>query len=182
MKANIFDALQFATNAHSGQFRKGTKIPYIVHPVTVMQTLIEYGASDDAVMAGILHDTLGDTPTTVADLEQNFGKRITQLVIGASEMDKSLSWEERKEHTLDTLGKCDDLDLLMVTCADKFSNIRSIIADHKKFGDDVWTRFNRGYDLQKWYYGGLAQIFVQHIDKSRLFADYADAVQQIFGK
>ena len=99
MKANIFDALQFATNAHSGQFRKGTKIPYIVHPVTVMQTLIEYGASDDAVMAGILHDTLEDTPTTVADLEQNFGKRITHLVIGASEMDKSLSWEERKEHT-----------------------------------------------------------------------------------
>ena len=75
-----------------------------------------------------------------------------------------------------------DKNPLMVTCADKFSNIRSIIADHKKFGDDVWTRFNRGHDLQKWYYGGLAQIFVQHIDKSRLFADYADAVQQIFGK
>ena len=91
----IFDALRFATDAHTGQFRKSTQVPYIVHPVAVMQYLIQHNASGDAVAAGILHDTLEDTPTTENDLRRVFGDRITNLVIGASEPDKSQTWEQR---------------------------------------------------------------------------------------
>ena len=164
----IFQALRFATNAHSGQFRKSTKIPYIVHPIDVMQRLIQCDASTEAIVAGIfLHDTLEDTPTTADELSAIFGDRITDLVQGASEPDKSLSWEERKEHTLCVLQNTDDIELLMVVCADKLSNISSIAADLKIYGDILWTRFNRGFEQQKWYYISLAKIFAKHTDKSK---------------
>ena len=182
MSEKIFAALRFATWAHTGQFRKATKVPYIVHPVAVMQTLIQYNASSDAVAAGILHDTLEDTPTTESDLRQKFGDRITDLVVGASEPDKSLSWEARKEHTLEMLSQTDDIEQLMVVCADKLSNISSIAADFKELGDELWTRFNRGYEQQKWYYCSLAQIFEKHTDKTQLFQDYIDIVNSVFAQ
>lgn len=176
----VFSALRFATNAHSGQYRKSTQIPYIVHPVDVMQRLIRHGASTDAIVAGILHDTLEDTPTTENDLRQSFGDRITDLVMGASEPDKSLSWTERKEHTLDTLRGTDDIELLMVVCADKLSNITSIANDLRVYGDVVWSCFNRGYEMQKWYYMGLADIFALHQKRSPLFAEYIAIANQVF--
>ena len=182
MTDKIFSALRFATNAHSGQFRKSTNVPYIVHPVAVMQHLIKYHASDDAVAAGILHDTLEDTPTTEAELRSAFGDRITQLVMGASEPDKSLSWEERKQHTLACLCKIDDIEQLMVVCADKLSNISSIAADLAENGDDIWSRFNRGYAQQKWYYCSLADIFTAHTDKSPIFNEYIKIVNQVFNQ
>lgn len=180
MADKIFEALNFATVAHSGQYRKSTKIPYIVHPIQVMQTLIKYNASSDAIVAGLLHDTLEDTPTTETELRQKFGNRIADLVVGASEPDKSLSWEERKEHTLETLRNINDIEQLMVICADKLSNVSSIASDLQTHGDILWTRFNRGYDQQKWYYCGLAEIFAMHTDKSNLFADYIKIVDQVF--
>ncbi len=182
MTDKIFSALNFATNAHSGQYRKSTRFPYIVHPVAVMQYLIMHNASADAIAAGILHDTLEDTPTTESELRAAFGDRITDLVLGASEPDKSLSWEQRKEHTINTLRTVNDVEQLMVICADKLSNISSIASDLEKYGEQTWSRFKRGYEQQKWYYCSLAEIFAQHKDKSDLFCEYTDAVKSVFGE
>jgi (p)ppGpp synthase/HD superfamily hydrolase len=61
-------ALLFAEQAHRGQVRKGTEVPYITHPVGVSALLAQHGCSEDAVIAGLLHDVLEDTPTTLEDL------------------------------------------------------------------------------------------------------------------
>lgn len=180
MSDKIFSALRFATNAHSGQFRKSTKNPYIVHPIAVMEYLIRYQATEDAVVAGILHDTLEDTPTTQTDLRRNFGDRVTELVLGASEPNKSLSWEQRKEHTISHLNTLNDQEQLMVICADKLSNISSIAYDLSTQGPVVWNRFNRGYEQQKWYYCRLASVFAKHTGKSKIFSDYITAVNSVF--
>ena len=60
MSQRIFQAVEFATKAHSGQFRKGTNVPYLVHPLGVCKILIEAGCSEDVVVAGLLHDTVED--------------------------------------------------------------------------------------------------------------------------
>ena len=70
----------------------------------------------------------------------------------------------------------------MVICADKLSNLSSIAMDLAQYGNDVWTRFNRGYEQQKWYYCSLAEIFANHTDKSQLFRDYIDVVNSVFNK
>ncbi len=54
----IFKAIEFAAQAHAGHFRKGTKIPYIIHPLAVAKILIENEYSEEIVIAGILHDTI----------------------------------------------------------------------------------------------------------------------------
>ena len=58
----LSSAIRFASYAHQDEFRKGTTIPYIVHPLDVVSILMKNGASEDLVIAGVLHDVLEDTP------------------------------------------------------------------------------------------------------------------------
>ncbi|MCM3666236.1 HD domain-containing protein [Mesobacillus subterraneus] len=147
----IYKALEIAAMAHEGQYRKNTKIPYIAHPVAVGMILQKAGYSEEMVAAGILHDTIEDTELTIADIEREFGTEIAAIVAGCSEPDKSLFWEERKEHTIEFL-KTAPVEIRVVACADKLHNVKSIRTDEEQNGDTVWTRFRRGKVQQEWYY------------------------------
>ncbi|MEH7436934.1 HD domain-containing protein [Neobacillus drentensis] len=147
----IEKALKTAAKAHEKQYRKGTDIPYITHPVAVGMILMKAGYSEELVAAGILHDTVEDTNLSLQDIEQLFGRNIAQIVEGCSESDKSLSWEDRKKHTIEYLRTAPE-EIRVVACADKLHNIRSISGDIELFGDQVWERFKRGKEQQKWYY------------------------------
>lgn len=176
----IFSAIEFAAHAHNGQLRKGTNTPYIVHPIGVMQILLQYTNNPNVICAGILHDTLEDTPTTESDIQSAFGDRILELVQAASEPDKSLSWQQRKDHTIEYLRTVTDIDILLVCCADKLHNVQSMLCAYEQCGDDLWKRFNRGYDYQKWYYTSLAEIFMRHANKSELFSEFNQTVKKLF--
>jgi (p)ppGpp synthase/HD superfamily hydrolase len=152
----IDKALQVSSRAHQRQFRKGTDIPYITHPVAVGMILLKAGYREEVVAAGILHDTVEDTDLTLEDIMREFGTEVTEMVAGCSEPDKTLSWEDRKEHTIGFLKTASE-DIRAVACADKLHNIRSIINDYEKEGEDVWFRFNRGKNDQKWYYSSLVE-------------------------
>jgi len=161
-------ALVMACQAHKNQKRKGTDIPYIVHPIEVAVILISNGAEQDLVNAALLHDTLEDTEVTYDDILNNFGKRTADLVSSASEPykvgkiklseDEEInSWQDRKKHTVEFL-KTADRDALLLTCADKLSNIRSIVRDFDKIGNTVWRRFNAPKESQLWYYKALTDV------------------------
>jgi len=149
-------AIEFAAKAHRNQLRKGTDIPYISHPYGVAMILLEAKCNEEIVIAGLLHDTIEDTDTTVEDIRSHFGEEVLRLVLGASEPDKSQSWEIRKEHTLEFL-KSADLAIRQLACADKLHNLRSIRRDVEANGDQVWSKFNRGYNDQKWYYTSMVE-------------------------
>lgn len=150
----IEKALRTAGQAHEGQYRKNTNIPYIIHPVAVGMILMKSGYENPLIAAGILHDTVEDTVLTLMDIEKLFGTRIAGIVDGCSEPDKSLPWEVRKKHTIEFL-KTASIDIRAVVCADKLHNIRSIIDDYSQLGDQVWDRFNRGRKCQEWYYTNM---------------------------
>lgn len=180
----IFKAIEFATKAHTGQYRKGTKIPYIVHPLGVARTLIELGCSEEIIVAGLLHDTVEDTPVSLADIKFSFGDEVLRLVEAASEPDKSASWEDRKRHTIEYL-KIAPADVLLVTCADKLDNIRSIREDYEKIGESLWSRFNRPKEKQAWYFQSLAEVFAGRADGepgATLFGWFQAEVEKVFGK
>jgi (p)ppGpp synthase/HD superfamily hydrolase len=149
-------ALQEASKAHLGQVRKHTDIPYITHPVAVGMMLQKAGYSEEVIAAGILHDTVEDTDFTLEDIKHEFGTKIAEIVEGCSEPDKSLSWEERKAHTIEFL-KTASADIRAVACADKLHNLRSIWNDYDKIGEAVWERFNRGREQQEWYYRNIME-------------------------
>lgn len=145
----IDEACLYAVKAHSGQLRKGKDIPYIVHPLEVMTILYRMGADSNLLVAGVLHDTVEDTNTTLEDIEVVFGDDVAELVAAHTE-DKSLSWEERKELSCKELVEAPKR-VQMLVLADRLSNIREMAQDVKN-GADLWKRFKRGKDAQKWYY------------------------------
>ena len=178
----IFDAIEYAARAHREHYRKGTKIPYIIHPISVAKILIEYDCAEELIVAGILHDTVEDTDVTLENIRQSFGDKVASLVKAASEPDKSDTWENRKRHTIESL-KTASMDVLLLTCADKLDNIRSIKEDYERFGESVWKRFRRAKDSQNWYYSALADLFLSRAEGEpgvTLFRQFCYEVQQVF--
>lgn len=146
-------AISFAAEKHAGQVRKGTHIPYIVHPMEVLQILYSMRADTYVMIAGVLHDTVEDTDTSLEEIRELFGDYVAELVASNSE-DKIKSWEERKQHTIDALPEA-QLNVQMLILADKLSNIRSMAYDYREIGDKLWSRFNASKEKQAWYYGGI---------------------------
>lgn len=181
----ICEALVFAAKAHNGQPRKGTDIPYIVHPVGAALALMRHGAPVKAVMAALLHDTLEDTKVSHEELESSFGKDVARLVKYATEPDRTKTWEERKLHTIELVkGGLPGMARLVI-CADKLDNIRAIHRDYERCGESLWKRFNRPKRDQEWYYRSLATAFSIHKDNgghAGLFKEFISEVDATFGK
>lgn len=178
----IFDAIEFAARAHRDHFRKGTKIPYIIHPIGVAKILIEYECEEEIVVAALLHDAVEDTPMTIESIRKSFGDKVADLVEATSEPDKSETWENRKRHTIESL-KTAPMDVLLLTCADKLDNIKNIKEDYERYGESVWKRFRRAKDSQRWYYNALADIFMNRAESepgTTLFRQFVYEVHQVF--
>ena len=184
MEQNIIEkALMYATIAHSGQVRKSEKDkPMIVHPMAVAQILIEYGADNNVIAAGLLHDVWEDTPKTLEDIEKNFGEDIAHLVYCASEPDKSKSWEERKIHTIEQTKKL-TLREKLVPLADKINNIESIERLFNKKGFKDFSAFKRGQEKQEWYYRNMYESLSTNEDKENpLFKRFETSINNVFGR
>lgn len=164
-----FDAIEFAARAHRGQYRKGTQIPYILHPLRVAQILITLGAPRHVVVAAILHDTIEDTEATAVQIAETFGVDVAAVVEAASEPDQEAVWEERKQHTITSLRTA-SADALLVICADKLDNVRSMRRGQRRDGEAFWDRFHKGRSSQAWYYQRLAMALVEFADDDPLLS------------
>ena len=173
-------AIIFAAKAHDHQKRKGTDIPYITHPIAVGMLLQKEKCSEEVIVAGILHDTIEDTETTFEDLTEVFGLRVANLVQAASEKDKSLPWEVRKQQTIDGV-KDATLEELQVIVADKYHNLKSIQSDLELLGDLIWQRFNRGKRDQHWYYASIVKALSPRKKEFRVIGELEEVVIEVFG-
>ncbi|MDE0552863.1 MAG: HD domain-containing protein [Candidatus Poribacteria bacterium] len=149
-KNQIEEAIEIAAEAHQGQYRKGTRTPYITHPYAVGLILMEAGCSAAMIVAGILHDTVEDTDLTLEFIQAHFGEYVAGIVDGCSE-NKSLRWRARKTERIEALRQASP-EVCTVTCADKLHNLRTIISEYDVIGDAVWDRFHGGVEDQAWYY------------------------------
>lgn len=178
----IEKAKAFATKAHHGQVRKNSDVPYITHPIRVSERLQKSGFSEALICAGYLHDVVEDTPIEIEDIEKEFGEEVANLVASHTE-DKSKSWQERKQHTIDTI-KHAKIELKYLIIADKLDNLLGLEQDIRLQGDSVWNNFNAGVNQQKWYnvsivenmYDGLAKEVIPDF-----FKEYEAAVKRVFG-
>ena len=186
MSVNIQKAIIFATKKHEGQKRKGTDIPYIVHPMEVMQILTDMHCEEAVIIAGILHDTLEDTDTTPEEIRQAFGENVLAIVQTESE-DKSKTWKERKQRTVDELTEA-STESKQVCFADKLSNIRSMYRDKLSIGEKIWERFNAEKNDIAWYYQSIADAlksngFNDTFNTERgkqLFREFQDIIDRVF--
>lgn len=177
------EALAFAVERHGAarQSRKGTRFPYVVHPIRVAEILDRFRYGEDVVVAGMLHDVVEDAAVTPAELERVFGARVSILVEKASEPDKSLSWRERKEHTIARTASESDSDALAVVAADKLDNIRSLAETlRSRGGKETWAMFNADRRSQRWYYRTLTEALLQNEPRNLLFRTLDAEVHCVF--
>lgn len=78
-KARYDRALDYATQKHNGQYRKGGD-PYIVHPITVAQYVRDNGFGIDYQIAGLFHDLLEDTDATESEILEYSNKDVLEAV------------------------------------------------------------------------------------------------------
>lgn len=180
----INQAIMFATACHANQHRKGTKIPYIIHPLeagTIAASLSNKDGQVDQeiICAAILHDVCEDAYVTYETLYEMFGSNVANFVKHQSE-DKSKSWQERKQHTINMLNNNQTKELEIVLLADKLSNMRSIRKDYNVMGDELWSRFNvTDKQKHKWYYESIAKSF-KKITYTPEFKEYKLLIKEVF--
>jgi len=163
----IKKAEEFATLAHEGQKRKGGKdVPYITHPLAVAEILKSIKAPPETIIAGLLHDVVEDTDTTLTKIGMSFGKHVMNLVDYVTEKDtmyplkiaKKKSWKSRKVEYIYRI-KDAPIQAVLVAAADKLHNLRDTLLDYEVHGEDVWKMFNSQKDSQFWYYSTLIKLF-----------------------
>jgi len=124
-------AYDMAEAAHHGQMRKSGE-PYITHPVAVAAILTELRLDTSSLVTALMHDTVEDTSTTLAEVEEAFGKDIADLVNGVTKLTQlELSSEATKQaenfrKLLLAISK--DIRVLLVKLADRLHNMRTMDA------------------------------------------------------
>lgn len=176
----IGEAVAFAAKAHEGQFRKGTSVPYITHPLEAAVIVAAITDDEELISAAALHDVIEDAGVKYEELKERFGLRVADLVRSESE-DKSRTWEERKTTAIRNVGRAGH-DVKILTLADKLSNMRSTAKDYLLIGDRIWNRFNEKHkERQADYYLGMAEA-LKDLSGLSYYAEYLDLCGLVFGK
>ncbi|MSQ50025.1 MAG: bifunctional (p)ppGpp synthetase/guanosine-3',5'-bis(diphosphate) 3'-pyrophosphohydrolase [Betaproteobacteria bacterium] len=123
----LFRALAFAAHKHRDQRRKDAEAsPYINHPIALAEVLAGEGGIADAgvLAAALLHDTIEDTATTLAELRAQFGERIAAMVAEVTD-DQDLPKAERKRLQIEHAAGISP-GAKLVKLADKICNLRDV--------------------------------------------------------
>ena len=174
----IYSAIHTAIKAHEGQIRKLDQDIYVAHPIEVGITLAKHNLSDEVIIAGILHDTVEDTPLTLVDIERDFGPIVALYVRYCSELNKEDSWKTRKLNYLKNLALA-PIDVLYIVCVDKLTNIKSIHRHLDRLGEPLWLKFNAGYEDQKWYYNAILDLLTP-IGDHPLYSELKEQIAIVF--
>lgn len=177
-------AVVFATKAHAGQLRKGTQIPYILHPLEAAAIVGSMTTDEEVIAAAALHDVVEDTDITVGEVVRLFGVRVGDFVAQESEnkredLPAEATWKIRKQETLEQL-KAAPMEVKMIALGDKLSNLRAIYRDYQIIGDALWERFNQKDKAEHyWYYSGIAECICQLWDYP-VYKEYCELIYKVF--
>ena len=122
----LLEDASFAAERHRDQRRKDVDAtPYINHPLEVAKILSRAGVEEPNVLvAALLHDTIEDTETSLQEITQRFGERVSGFVLEVTD-DKRLPKAERKRRQVESApGKSDGAK--MIKLADKIANLRDL--------------------------------------------------------
>src|SRR6187200_2126491 len=123
-RAYVFSALE-----HKGQVRHSGE-PYLVHPLEVASILAEMRLDPVAIAAGLLHDVVEDTLTTIEKIQERFGPEVAHVVEGVTKI-SAISFSSSEERQAENFRKMllamvDDIRVILVKLADRLHNMRTL--------------------------------------------------------
>ena len=155
-------ALLYAVQLHRYQERKGSGVPYVTHLLAVASIVGENGGTEDEVVAALLHDAPEDAGGTerLEDIRRRYGDAVAGIVEGCTDTyeDPKPAWRPRKEGYIAHVAGA-PAPVRLVSAADKLHNARSILADLRTHGEDLWYRFTGGKEGTLWYYRALVDAY-----------------------
>jgi (p)ppGpp synthase/HD superfamily hydrolase len=185
----IEQAIRAAAVLHHDQTRKGAMpYPYVTHLYSVAMMLTEYTKDENVIIAALLHDTLEDTDYTLAELTEDFGGTVAQIVDALSERkmdgDSKVSWNDRKKAYAKQL-KNGPIEAIMVAAADKAHNFRTSVEeyyeDHNRFLQD----FGKNLDERLEVYQTIANVINNRLsgpllsEFNHVFEEYKNFIYDI---
>jgi guanosine-3',5'-bis(diphosphate) 3'-pyrophosphohydrolase len=139
-KAYVFSAFE-----HRGQVRHSGE-PYLIHPLAVADFLADMKLDAVAIAAGLLHDVVEDTLTTIERIRELFGPQVAHVVEGVTKISaiRFSSSEERQAENFRKmlLAMVDDIRVILVKLADRVHNMRTLnhMPDEKRIAIAQETR------------------------------------------
>ena len=125
----IRKAWEFCVKHHEGQMRASGE-PYIIHPLEVAEVLAEMKMDATAIAAGLLHDSVEDTPATNEEIEAGFGDQVAHIVEGVTKIDK-IQFANREDRQAENVRKMllamvSDVRVVLIKLADRLHNMRTL--------------------------------------------------------
>lgn len=155
-------AFRYAAEKHDGQARKGTAVPYLSHLMAVTSLVLEAGGDEEMAIAALLHDVVEDCGgmPRLREIRKQFGSRVAKIVEGCTDSfgEPKPEWMERKQDYLRHVKHADS-ETRLVSASDKLHNVRTILADYRQDGENIWGRFSGKRDGTLWYYRALSDEF-----------------------
>jgi (p)ppGpp synthase/HD superfamily hydrolase len=151
-------AFRYAAEKHAGQTRKQSAVPYLSHLMAVASLVLEAGGDEDMAIAALLHDVVEDCGgmPRLREIRKQFGPRVAKIVEGCTDSfgEPKPEWVERKKDYLREV-KHADVETRLVSASDKLHNVRTILADYRQDGEEIWARFSGKREGTLWYYRAL---------------------------
>jgi len=183
----ISKAMMFAISAHSGQFRKHSRTPAIIHAMEAAVVVSTLTSDPNVIAAALLHDTIEDTDVTIDQVRRMFGDRIAELVVVETEdkhsdISPEESWMMRKQESINELSELNDIEGKMVWLGDKLSNMRSFYRMYVKSGKEMWNSFHQKDEkMHEWYYRSILRE-LSELKDYEAYKEYKWLTEQIFGQ
>jgi len=127
--ALVRKAWEFCVQHHQGQMRASGE-PYIIHPLEVAEVLAEMKMDSTSIAAGLLHDSVEDTPATSEEIAAGFGEQVAHIVEGVTNIDK-IEFANREDRQAENVRKMllamvSDVRVVLIKLADRLHNMRTL--------------------------------------------------------
>ena len=176
-------ALRLTITEHREQRRKGSGLPYSIHPIHVSVILLRHGFSTRVAIAGLLHDLVEDQGVDPAVIARKFGPKVAEIVDALTERKENKQgekrpWPVRKEEALKQMDAASN-EAVAVKAADALHNVQSFLEDLRRDGTRIWEYFNQGPVEQLGYYRRIVALSERRLGSHRLVAELTDAVEAL---
>ncbi len=140
--SRLREAYEFSNIAHQGQIRASGE-PYVFHVISVAEILVSLKLDIESIIAALLHDVIEDTDITYAQLKEQFGGEIAELVNSVTKMEEvsTLTSTEVLQNGMPKpqqnvlkaenlrkllLAMAKDVRVVMIKLADRLHNMRTL--------------------------------------------------------
>lgn len=164
----MLKAIEFATIHHGKQTRRGSGLPYIIHPIRVARRLEEYICPSceidiEILQAAVLHDIIEDTKCSYEDIEKEFGKYVADLVRELTNENDVLNAMGKGAYLVKKMNAMFE-DALLIKLFDRLDNISdyTIITEREKEYARQTVYILEGIKKRTWNYEKITNEIYKH--------------------